>query len=68
MSDDDTTYTPREPGQDPAVFEHRLERLLTAGYPLETAEAIAASHADLHRAVLIASQGCPPGLAERILT
>jgi hypothetical protein len=49
----------------------RLEQLLNAGYPLALAEQLATrppSEVDLHQAVeLVASRGCLPELAARIL-
>jgi hypothetical protein len=50
------------------VESWRLHVLIEAGYPLETAERIAESDVDLHRAVeLITAQGCPTEVAEQIL-
>jgi hypothetical protein len=46
----------------------RLEELLRAGYPRQAAEAIAVrSDVDLHRAVSLLKQGCPPEIAVAIL-
>jgi hypothetical protein len=45
----------------------RLEVLLQAGYPGPLAELIATSPVDLHQAVRIVEQGCPPRLAAEIL-
>lgn len=62
---------PPEPGR--TTNEHdrveawRLSQLLDAGYPLRTAERIAAADIDLHRAIDLLEQGCKPALAARIL-
>lgn len=45
----------------------RLHVLIEAGYPLPLAERIAASEADLHRAVELIAQGCEPATAAEIL-
>jgi hypothetical protein len=45
----------------------RLHVLIEAGYPLPLAEKIAASEADLHRAVEMLRQGCEPHTAAEIL-
>jgi hypothetical protein len=45
----------------------RLHVLIEAGYPLEAAERLATSEADLHRAVELVSLGCPHEVAEKIL-
>lgn len=50
-----------------AVATWRLEVLLEAGYQLSLAERIAASDADLHLAVALVGEGCPPRLAAEIL-
>jgi hypothetical protein len=49
------------------VLDWRLEQLLDAGYPLLLAEDLAASDADLHRAVELITGGCPAKVAARIL-
>jgi hypothetical protein len=55
-------------GETAKVTGWRLHVLIEAGYPLETAERIAASDVDLHLAVeLITAQGCPTEVAEKIL-
>ena len=46
----------------------RLHVLLQAGYPLQVAERLAKSAADLHRAVQMLEDGCTPHTAARILT
>ena len=46
----------------------RLEELIKAGYPVRAAEKIAASDADLHKAIELLQRGCHPLLAVRILT
>lgn len=50
-----------------AVFDWRLHVLLWVGYPLTAAEWLAESDADLHEAVELFEQGCPPYTAVRIL-
>jgi hypothetical protein len=46
----------------------RLEELLRAGYPKQSAEALALrSDVDLHFAVSLVKQGCPPEIAVAIL-
>jgi hypothetical protein len=54
-------------GETDKVAGWRLHVLLVAGYPLEAAERIAASEADLHRAVELVRQGCAHEVAEKIL-
>lgn len=45
----------------------RLHVLIEAGYTLHVAERIAASEADLHRAVELLEAGCTPETAAEIL-
>ena len=45
----------------------RLHVLMEAGYPLPLAERLAASDADLHRAVELLGAGCTPDTAAEIL-
>jgi hypothetical protein len=45
----------------------RLHVLMEAGYPISLAERIAASEADLHRAVELVQSGCTPETAAEIL-
>ena len=45
----------------------RLHVLIEAGYPLPLAERLAASDADLHRAVELVRAGCSPATAAEIL-
>jgi hypothetical protein len=45
----------------------RLHVLMEAGYPLPLAERLAASEADLHRAVELLGAGCTPETAAEIL-
>jgi hypothetical protein len=45
----------------------RLHVLVEAGYPLPLAEKLAASDADLHRAVELVTQGCDHETAAEIL-
>ena len=49
------------------VESWRLHILLEAGYPHVLAEKIAASEADLHRAVDLLRRGCTPETAAEIL-
>ena len=49
------------------VESWRLHVLMEAGYPLPLAERLAASEADLHRAVELLGQGCAPETAVEIL-
>jgi hypothetical protein len=54
-------------GEIAKVAGWRLHVLIEAGYPLEAAERLANSEADLHRAVELVSLGCPFEVAEKIL-
>jgi hypothetical protein len=58
-----------EPGQDERakVNGWRLHVLIEAGYPVDVAERIADSDADLHEAVELVEQGCVPDIAAQIL-
>jgi hypothetical protein len=50
------------------VLDWRFAELVRAGYEPEQAERLAvAPGVDLHVAVRLLDQGCPPALAERIL-
>jgi hypothetical protein len=49
------------------VESWRLHVLIEAGYPLPLAERLAASEADLHRAVELLALGCSPETAAEIL-
>ena len=49
------------------VESWRLHVLIEAGYPLTLAERLAASEADLHRAVGLIDRGCRPETAVEIL-
>jgi hypothetical protein len=49
------------------VESWRLHVLIEAGYPVHLAERIAASEADLHRAVELVTAGCAPATAAEIL-
>ena len=49
------------------VESWRLHVLIEAGYPLGLAERLAASEADLHRAVELVQQGCSFETAAEIL-
>jgi hypothetical protein len=59
-----------EPGMgvSPEVEAWRLHVLLQAGYPLNVAERLARSDADLHKAVEMLGKGCAAHMAARILT
>jgi hypothetical protein len=58
-----------EPGQDERakVQSWRLHVLIEAGYPIELAEQLAESEADLHEAVELVEQGCTHATAVAIL-
>ena len=58
-----------EPEQDERtkVQSWRLHVLIEAGYPIELAERMADSDADLHDAVELVEQGCAPEIAAQIL-
>ena len=58
-----------EPEQDERakVQGWRLHVLIEAGYPIELAERIADSEADLHEAVELVEQGCTPQIAAQII-
>jgi hypothetical protein len=45
----------------------RLHVLVEAGYPVDVAEQLAESEADLHEAVELVDSGCSPDIAARIL-
>ncbi len=49
------------------VQSWRLHVLIAAGYPIELAERVAGSDADLHDAVELVEQGCTPEVAAQIL-
>ena len=49
------------------VESWRLHVLIEAGYPLSLAERLAASEADLHRAVELVGNGCAHATAAEIL-
>lgn len=64
------TVTPArdgEPDEVRRVLQWRISRLVSAGYDEESAIRLAHSPADLHTAVNLLEQGCPPELAVRIL-
>jgi hypothetical protein len=54
-------------GETAKVAGWRMHVLIEAGYPLDAAERLANSEADLHRAVELLGQGCPHEVAEKIL-
>ena len=54
-------------GERAKVESWRLHVLIEAGYPLHLAERLAASEADLHRAVELVSTGCGHTTAAEIL-
>jgi hypothetical protein len=49
------------------VESWRLHVLMEAGYPVQLAERLAGSEADLHRAVELVTAGCAPEVAAEIL-
>jgi hypothetical protein len=61
------TETIERPSERAKVESWRLHVLIEAGYPLPLAERVAASEADLHRAVELLQQGCSPQTATEIL-
>ena len=61
------TYFPFLATEQDRVDSWRLRQLLDAGYPLLTAELIAASSADLHQALELVEAGCDPKVAADIL-
>ena len=61
-----TEISPRE-SERSKVESWRLHVLIEAGYPLQIAERVASSTADLHRAVELVSRGCTPETAAAIL-
>jgi len=63
--DENQGWTP--PSENEKVEAWRLHELLRAGYPLELAERIASSPANLHIATGLLANGCDPELAYRIL-
>jgi hypothetical protein len=64
MSDTETIERQSERAK---VESWRLHVLIEAGFPLPLAERIAASEADLHRAVGLLRSGCSPETAAEIL-
>jgi hypothetical protein len=62
-----TGYIETEQSERSKVQGWRLHVLMEAGYPLPLAEKIAASEADLHRAVELLESGCTPQTAAEIL-
>jgi len=56
------------PAESERVEGWRRERLERAGYtPVDAAEIASRTDIDLHRAVQLVEQGCPPELAAQIL-
>ena len=49
------------------VASWRLHQLIEAGYPVQLAERLAHSDADLHRAIALLEQGCDAQVAAAIL-
>jgi hypothetical protein len=66
MSDTAERVEPAE-NERSKVESWRLHVLMEAGYPLSLAERVAASEADLHRAVELVASGCSPETAAEIL-
>ena len=64
MSDTETIERQSERAK---VESWRLHVLIEAGYPLPLAERLAASEADLHRAVELVRSGCDAKTAAEIL-
>ena len=63
----DTTEIVERESERAKVESWRLHVLIEAGYPLALAERLAASNADLHRAVDLVRIGCEPETAAEIL-
>ena len=57
----------REGSERAKVESWRLHVLIEAGYPLDLAERVAGSEADLHHAVELVTRGCAPETATEIL-
>ena len=66
MSEMTETIAP-ERNERSKVESWRLHVLMEAGYPLPLAERLAASDADLHRAVELVDAGCDHAVAAEIL-
>ncbi len=49
------------------VASWRLHQLIEAGYPVNVAERLAHSDADLHRAIELVRRGCEASVAAEIL-
>jgi hypothetical protein len=62
-----TEILQRDGSERAKVESWRLHVLMEAGYPLSLAERLAASEADLHRAVELVEHGCSPETAAEIL-
>ena len=65
-TDLETTVLPRDESY--RVLDWRIEELLRAGFPeLLALQLAATTEVDLHAAVRLAENGCPPETAARIL-
>lgn len=62
-----TEIAEHEQSERAKVAGWRLHVLMEAGYPLNLAERLAESEADLHHAVELITQGCTPETAAEIL-
>jgi hypothetical protein len=62
-----TEYIEPQESERSKVEGWRLHVLMEAGYPISLAERVAASEADLHRAVELVRSGCTPETAAEIL-
>jgi hypothetical protein len=62
-----TEILERDGSERAKVESWRLHVLMEAGYPISLAERLAASEADLHRAVELVEQGCTHETAAEIL-
>ena len=62
-----TEILERDGSERAKVESWRLHVLMEAGYPISLAERLAASEADLHRAVELVEQGCSHETAAEIL-
>lgn len=56
-----------KPDERAKVHGWRMHVLIEAGYPVELADRLAESDADLHNAVELLEQGCTPETAVQIL-
>ena len=65
--DDDEDTPAATVNENDRVNGWRTHVLIEAGYPVAIAEQLAAGDVDLHKAVELVQQGCPPQTAAQIL-